>query len=126
MDFDKLLEPYRDGGTENKPVERTIGTIIDYLINKKGYPLDTVGAAIFTIFFRLDAGLVYKGDGSYGSKGRELVTSIRMLCDEYTRTKLTAVSNALFLEQFGENLKSILTPKSKKQKLMGWWKGVSV
>jgi len=125
MNFEKLLEPYRQGGTEENPVKRTMGTIVDYLVNKKGYPLDTVGAAIFTIFFELDTGRVYNGDGSYGSKGRELVTAIRMRCDEYTHEKLAAISNIVFLEQFGEHLKSLMIPK-KKRKLMSWWRGKDV
>jgi len=125
MNFDKLLEPYKDGGTEEIPVERTMGTIIDYLVNKKGYSLDTVGAAIFTVFFQMDAGITFKGDGSYGSEGRQLVTAIRMVCDEYNQAKLTAVSNAMFIEKLGSDLKEMIVPP-KRRPFLSWWRGKDV
>ena len=125
MNFDKLIEPYTDGGTEEIPVERTMGTIIDYLVNKKGYPLDTVGAAIFTVFFQMDAGITFKGDGSYGSEGRQLVTAIRMVCDEYNQAKLTAVSNAMFIEKLGSDLKEMIVPP-KRRPFLSWWRGKDV
>lgn len=125
MNFDKLLEPYKEGGTENIPIERTMGTIVDYLLNKKGYPLDTVGAAIFTVFFQMDVGLVFKGDGSYGSKGRELVTAIRMKCDEYAHEKLVGVGNAILIEQFGAQLKAMIIPPKRKP-FQSWWRGKDV
>ena len=33
MNFNDLLKPYKEGGTNSNPVERTMGTIIDYLLN---------------------------------------------------------------------------------------------
>ena len=125
MNFEKLLKPYKDGGVEDRPVERTMGTIIDYLINKKGYPIDVVGAAIFTVFFQMDTGLVFKGDGSYGSAGRELITTIRRTCDEYSQAKFNAVSNALFIEQFGSHLKKMVVPPKRKS-FRSWWRGKDV
>lgn len=88
FDFDKLLDPYREGGTENQPVRRTMGTILDYLLNKKKYPLDVVGAAILTVFMKMNEGLVFSGDGTYGSSGAQLVTSIRIACDKLVHAKL--------------------------------------
>ena len=36
FNFEKLLEPYREGGTENAPVKRTMGTKQDCLkLNRK-------------------------------------------------------------------------------------------
>ena len=86
--FDKLLEPYTEGGTVDKPVVRTIGTIFDFLINKKKYPLDVAGAALLIVFNELFEGKEFAGDGTYGSKGRELVSYIRVKCDDISQNKL--------------------------------------
>lgn len=88
FDFAKLLEPYIDGGTKEQPVKRCMGTIIDFLVNKKKYPVDVAGAAILIIFTEMFKGREFKGDGSYGSKGRELVTAIRMTCDKLLQNKM--------------------------------------
>ncbi len=90
FDFEKLLDPYREGGTEKEPVRRTMGTIIDYLLNKKKYPQEVVGAGILAVFMQLKNGKVFPGDGTYGSRGRELVTAIRIACDRLARKKLQA------------------------------------
>ena len=82
FDFEKLLDPYRDGGTENDRVRRTMGTILDWLIHKKKFPPKLVGAALLLTFIELKNGKVFKGDGSYGSAGNEFVRSILMLCSE--------------------------------------------
>lgn len=87
FDFEKLLDPYREGGTQNQPVRRTMGTIIDFLVNKKKYPVDVVGAAILIVFTELFNGKQFSGDGTFGSMGRELVTYIRMTCDKLLQKK---------------------------------------
>ena len=49
-DFEALLEPYREGGPgPERPVRRTWGTLIDWLKNKRGFPPDIIGAAIFGV-----------------------------------------------------------------------------
>lgn len=85
FNFEKLLDPYRDGGTENDPVKRTIGTILDWLIFKKKFNPKIVGAALLLTFIELKNGKSFKGDGSYGSAGNELVRSILMLCSELSQ-----------------------------------------
>ncbi len=82
FNFEKLLEPYIEGGTENDPVKRTMGTILDWLIFKKKFHPKIVGAALLLTFIELKNGKVFKGDGSYGSAGSELVRSILFLCSE--------------------------------------------
>jgi len=86
--FDLLLEPYKEGGTPNEPVERNIGTLVDWLINKKKYPEDVAGAALLTLFLDLKRGRVFEGDGSHGSAGRELVKTLRFICDAHLNYKL--------------------------------------
>jgi len=89
FNFDELLDPYSEGGTENQPVKRTMGTILDYLLNKKKYPLEVVGAAVLSIFIRMNnEGLKFEGDGSYGSSGAQLVTNIRIACDKLLHKNL--------------------------------------
>lgn len=88
FDFTKLLSAYTEGGTKDHPVTRTMGTITDYFLNKKKYPIDVVGAAILLVFFELKNGRVFHGDGSYGSMGRELVTYIRIVCDRLLHGQL--------------------------------------
>ena len=125
MNFDELLKPYSEGGFKERPVKRTMGTITDYLINKKGYPLDIVGAAIFSIFFWLDAGNEFKGNGKYGSKGKELVTAIRMKCDELLYKRLDGEACKVFIEMYANELKNHITPHKSEweRKFSRWWRG---
>jgi len=88
FDINLLLKPYEEGGTESTPVKRTFGTMLDWLINKKKYPVDVAGAGLLILFLDLDKGKVFKGDGSYGSPGREMVTALRFICDALLRKKL--------------------------------------
>ena len=125
MNFNRLLMPYEQGGIEHNKKNRTMGTIIDYLLNKKGYPLDIVGAAIFTVFFWLDTGGEFKGDGSYGSKGKELVTAIRIKCDELLALKTEGIAYQVFIEQFAKDLPYYVVP-GWKRKFFKWWTGRDV
>lgn len=125
MDFNRLLKPYREGGTKEKPVERTMGTIADYLINKKRYPPDIVGGAIFMVFMWLDSGGEFEGNDKYGSKGKELVTSIRMKCDELVRKRIESEIYKEFIEAYAVDLKRCITPNWKR-KFLKWWKGKDV
>ena len=77
-----------DGGTESDPVNRTMGTLLDWLIFKKKFPPDIVGAAMLLTFIELKNGKVFKGDTSYGSAGNELARSVLMLCNELSKGKL--------------------------------------
>ena len=61
---------------------------MDYLINKKKYEPAVVGEALIKVFMFLYAGNSFKGDGTYGSPGRELVTTIRIECDRLTQLAL--------------------------------------
>lgn len=82
MDFKKLLEPYKDGGTEQHPVERTIDTIAGKLIIANKIPPNIVGAAVFQTFWELSNGLEFKGSEKYGSAGNGLFHYIRNKCVE--------------------------------------------
>ena len=78
FNIDKLLKPYEEGGTEASPVKRSLSTISSKLIVGNNLPAEIVGAAIFKVFQQMaHNGLKFEGDGSYGSKGRDLFSCIR-------------------------------------------------
>ena len=79
-DFEKLIEPYREGGTKDQPVRRTWGTVIDWLVNKRKFPPDIVGAAIFLVWMKIKRDGPFKGDGTWGSAGNEFVQTLRVVC----------------------------------------------
>jgi len=88
FNFDKLLEPYKEGGTENYPVTRTMGTITSKLMISYKLPPDIVGLAIYKVFYKMaHDGLEFKGNGKYGSKGSELFSCIKAQCLDLTQNK---------------------------------------
>ena len=84
-----------------------------------------VGASIFAVFNWLDSGGEFKGDGSYGSKGKELVTSIRMYCDDLMRKKLKAATYEAFIQEYAKDLKRYILPTWKRS-FLTWWHGRDV
>ena len=52
----------------------------------------------------------FLGDGSYGSKGRELVTAIRMECDKLMRIKLESSIQREFIEGYAKELRYYMKP----------------
>ena len=90
LNFNKLLEPYREGGTKESPVIRTLETITSKLITAHKFPPDIVGAALLKVFYEMaNNGLIFKGNGSYGSKGAELFSCIKAQCIDTTARKAT-------------------------------------
>ena len=122
MNFKKLLQPYTQGGNKEHPVERNMGTIFDYLINKKGYPINVVGAAVFSVFFWLNTGNSFKGNGTYGSEGKELVTSIKLKCDEFLKYEIERETYKAFIEMYAEDLRVAIIPLWKRR-FINWWVG---
>ncbi len=122
MNLEKLIEPYENGGTESHPTKRTLGTIIDYLLNKKLYPMEIVGGAIFLVFNWLNSGGRFRGDGFYGSKGRELVSAIRIKCDEMLHQRIKAETLEVFVELYANELRVAIIP-GWKRRFLSWWHG---
>jgi len=92
FNFDKLLEPYKEGGTEQSPITRTIGTITSKLMISYRIPPDIVGSAIYKVFYKIaHDGLEFKGNGKYGSKGAELFSCIKAQCIDMTQGKCSKV-----------------------------------
>lgn len=87
-DIEGFLDPYREGGTEEHPIERSSGTILDWLINKKRFPPDIAGAGLISTLMEMKQGKQFLGDETYGSKGNELVHYIAVKCDEFNKQKL--------------------------------------
>lgn len=122
MDFNELLEPYKEGGRQGRYVERTMDTIIDYLVNKKQFPMEIVGGAVFLVFNWIATGGSFKGDGTYGSPGKELVTSIRLKCVGLQRARQKSATYEVFMDYYAKHMRKYLVP-SWKRTLMRWWYG---
>ena len=81
LSFDKLIEPYKDGGTEKGPVDVTIGNICSKLMVQYRIPADIVGVALYKVMYEIaNNDLVFEGNGKYGSKGAELFSCIKAQC----------------------------------------------
>lgn len=105
INFKKLIEPYQEGGTKENPVKRTLETMVNYLIVKLNFSPQIVGAALFKVFYEMATKeLKFKGDGAYGSKGKELVSCIKAQCIDIGGEK-----NAKLVI---ENIRDILASKS--------------
>lgn len=86
--FENLLEPYKEGGLKDKPIERTVGGILEWLIFQRKYPSDIAAAGMLLVFIDLHNGRAFKGDGSYGSAGDELDRTIAMVCNGLVQHRL--------------------------------------
>ena len=76
--FNNILRPCRAGGTKDNPKRRTLETIVGALVVRYNFTPEQAGAAILKVFHAIaDKGLVFKGDGTYGSEGREFFSCIR-------------------------------------------------
>jgi len=85
LNFAKLIKPYREGGTEQGKVVRTLETISAKLLVAYKFKPEVVGGAIFKVFYEMAYnGLEFKGDGTYGSKGAELFSCIKAQCVDIT------------------------------------------
>jgi len=103
-DFSKVIKTYSEGGTKNVPVTRTWGTVVDYLLNKKNYTADIVGSAIMLTFLRIKEKGHFAGDDTFGSAGREFVTSIRSNCDMLIHYQLMGEIYKVVAESTGRDM----------------------
>ena len=87
-DIEELIKPYSEGGTKEQPIERSSGTVIDWLINKKKFPPDIAGAGLLSVLMEMKRGKVFLGDKTYGSKGREFIHYVAQRCNEFNQNKL--------------------------------------
>jgi hypothetical protein len=94
-DFEALIEPYKDGGKPDMKVERTWGTMIDWLMNKRKFPPDVVGASIFLLWMRIKQDghiphdLDEKGRPIYGSAGRKFAHALAGICAGLMKEKIS-------------------------------------
>ncbi len=90
FDVYQLLLPYEEGGSEHSPVKRSVSTIANYLIVKCRLPAEIVGAAMFKVLNEMAFnGLEFEGDGTYGSRGAELVSCIKAQAVDITEQENT-------------------------------------
>ena len=91
--FDKLIKPYRDGGTLKSPVDVTIGNITSKLMVQYRIPPEIVGIAVYKVMDNIaNKGLAFHGDGEYGSKGAELFSCIKAQCVALTEQKTSELA----------------------------------
>jgi hypothetical protein len=123
MDFEieKMLKPYVEGGTESSPVKRSLKTIASILIYKNGFSPDIVGAAIFKVFDRMiNKGLAFQGDGSYGSKGRELFSCIKAQCVDIAE-KQSADAVRASISEIAACTRTNCPQRTKEMKIVTRW-----
>ena len=100
FNINELLKPYKEGGTANEPIERSLETISNALINRYKYPEYVVALAIWKIFYSIaNEGLDFKGDDSYGSKGRELFSAIKAQCVQMLKEDAVKIVKATLTEK---------------------------
>jgi len=124
LNFDELLRPYRKGGTESNPIERTLNTICNALVYKNRIPVHIVGAILLEVFVELANGLEFKGDGSYGSSGSELFQEIRNRCIKMaTNRNQQEVIDSILSEN--TCLRTYCSKRTKKLEKLTRWKRFS-
>jgi len=122
FNFESLLDPYREGGpSKEEPVRRTWGTIIAWLTGKLRFDMEVVGAAILLVAMELKRGREFKGDGTYGSKGRELVNHIKEVCLEITKRNQTDKVFSLMGKKMYQQIEPMIAEKIRKS-LKPWWR----
>ncbi len=129
FDIEKLIKPYRKGGTPDDKVERNLSTIATKLIVGNKLPVEVVGAAIFKVLNEMACGLMFKGDGTYGSRGREMFCCIKAQAIELSKKEATeAVVAELYKKSVCVRYKcpkrlQILKgrPNSRKERFLHFW-----
>ena len=130
LDFniDGLLKPYLEGGTQRSPVTRSLRTISNALINMEHFSPEVAGAGIWKVLAKLAAGEVeFKGDGSYGSKGKELYSCIYAQCQDVVERKaVEEVKKQLndlvgCLEVSCPKRNKKLRPRNRMSRFIRWW-----
>ena len=95
-DFEKLIEPYRHGGPNRaNEVRRSWGTIIDWLINRRHFPPEVVGAGIFLTWMQVKRDGHFKPDFNsdgkevWDSAGNKFVQSIKAMCASVAKQQMS-------------------------------------
>ena len=121
LDFEKLMEPYRDGGTENKHIRRTIAMEVDWLVNRKRYPVEVAGGALLLTFMRIMKEGQFKGDGSYGSAGNEFDQNVRQAADILNRKALLSETYKTLAEGRSIAMKKFIVDISADTSFSPWF-----
>jgi hypothetical protein len=130
--FEKLLKPYEECGVPHNPSKRTLGLQIDWLVNKKTYPMDVVGGALLIVYNKLyNEKIAFKGDGTFGYPGHQLDRYLVGVCEELYRKRLeydvgTAMIERLLVEQVANLIQMTLFQRfcfwlNKKSENTGHW-----
>jgi len=116
FDFNELLRPYKECGTEENPIERNMGLIVFWLTVKKRLPIDIVGGAIFTVFMKILEEGDFKGNAAYGSAGNELDQAIIQVAqDMYNEKTMTGMYKKLASGRYPEMKRYIMGAQFEAQ-----------
>ncbi len=103
FDLAALMEPYKEGGTEENPIVRSLGGILYWLTVTKKFPADIAGGAIVIVFLKIMAEGHFKGDSTYGSAGNELDNAIfQVASDMYKEKTMTGMYKKLAQSRYLE------------------------
>ena len=97
LNINELLKPYGESGKAGGEA-RSLDSMLNALVNRYKVPPEIAGDAIMRVMFELANGKEFKGDGSYGSKGRALFLYIRALCRELIKDKTTGSFNEMVIQ----------------------------
>ncbi len=118
-DFEKILIPYKEGGTKDHPVERTWGMVVSWLHDKKRFPLDVIGAAIMLTVDRIKKEGHFKGTGKYGGDGRVFDHNLLATCDLIQKQRVVDLTYKAIVESRAPHMQLFVTRQVFS--LLPWW-----
>jgi hypothetical protein len=124
--FERLIRPYKQGGTENHQVVRTVGVQVDWLVNKRSYPLDIVGGALLVVYTKLYHNQIkFLGDGTWGSKGHQLDQYLLKTCEELYQKRLQSELGTALMERLLVDQVAKLIQLTLPQRFWRWFNKAS-
>ena len=97
LNINEILKPYGESGKAGGEA-RSLDSMLNALVNRYNIPSVIAVDAMMIVMFELANGKKFKGDGSYGSKGRELFLYIKALCREMLKEKTKQTFNEMVIQ----------------------------
>ena len=114
IDFEALMDPYREGGIMDNPVRRTWGSMIRWLVDKYKFDVDIVGAAILLVCFELKKGKKFEGTGHYGSSGHALAQYIKQTCAAIRQNRMENQVFSIMGKKLFSQIEPMIAEKIRK------------
>ena len=118
-DFDEIIKPYEVGGTPDHPVKRTWGLVISWLVDKKRFPLDVIGAAMMLTVEKIKREGDFEDTGKHGSMGDQFDSNLLATCDLIQKQRLVNLTYKSIVESRGPHLQLFITRQVFN--LIPWW-----